>query len=108
MTYKPRARVYGGRWATVRRRVLDRDNHTCQIGLLGCTNTATCVDHITPVSWGGEWYDPTNLRAACHNCNAALAVLARKHAPKHAPKSTYNGPRGHAPARPQAEPSRTW
>lgn len=104
MAYKPRARVYGGRWATVRRRILDRDGNTCQIGLLGCTGTATCVDHITPVSWGGAWYDPSNLRAACRNCNGALAALARRHRPE--PRRT--GPEPAVPARPEAEPSRTW
>ena len=101
MTYKKRARVYGGKWPTVRRRILDRDNHTCQIGLLGCTTTATCVDHITPVAWGGEWYAPENLRAACHNCNAALAVLARKHAPAPTPRTPTTDLT-------DAEPSRQW
>ena len=98
--YKQRKPVYGGKWQTVRRRILERDNNTCQIGLIGCTTTANTVDHITPVSWGGSWYDETNLRAACANCNGALAVLARKHAPQTTETALE--------ARLTAEPSRDW
>ena len=113
--YKPQKPVYKGKWQTVRRKILERDGHTCQIGLLGCTVTATCVDHITPVSWGGGWYDDTNLRAACHNCNTALGALAQKHAP---PKKTSSSTPGNTPEREcaetalkrrlTAEPSRDW
>ena len=76
--YRRAAPVYRGKWQTVRKRILERDRHECQVRLPGCTHVATTVDHITPVSWGGEWYEPTNLRAACSPCNTALSHLARK------------------------------
>ncbi len=37
----------------------------------GCIGHANECDHIIPVAQGGEWYDETNLRAACHPCNQA-------------------------------------
>ena len=55
------------RWAKVRRRVLARDRHTCQL----CGSPATEVDHITPVAAGGAWYELSNLRAVCAPCNQA-------------------------------------
>jgi len=61
--------AYRGPWQTVRKRILERDNHTCQIRGPKCTTTATHVDHIIPTLKGGAWYDPDNLRAACKNCN---------------------------------------
>lgn len=60
---------YEGPWKKVRRQVLERDNHLCQIGSAGCTRNATEVDHVLPVSMGGAWYDPDNLRASCRWCN---------------------------------------
>ena len=60
---------YEGPWKKVRQQVLERDNHVCQIGNAGCTRNATEVDHILPVSMGGPWYDPDNLRASCRWCN---------------------------------------
>jgi hypothetical protein len=56
-------------WRKVRATVLARDNHTCQIQRPGCTQLATEVDHIVPVTKGGAKYDPRNLRAACRKCN---------------------------------------
>jgi 5-methylcytosine-specific restriction endonuclease McrA len=101
-----RKRVYGGPWPRIRRTILERDAYTCQIGLLCCTRDATCVDHITPVSWGGAWYDPSNLRAACRECNDALAKIAQKHRPgPDVPKTPMSTP---ARAIPQLQPSRTW
>ena len=60
---------YKGRWQTVRKRILERDGHTCQIRAPKCTIHATHVDHIIPVTQGGPWWDPDNLRAACAPCN---------------------------------------
>jgi len=60
---------YSGPWQRIRREILDRDNHLCQIRGTGCTFVATEVDHILPVSKGGAWYDPLNLRGACFTCN---------------------------------------
>lgn len=100
--YKPRKDAYGGKWASIRRRILDRDQHLCQIGLANCTTTATCVDHITPLAWGGELYEESNLRAACRNCNLQLAAAAKKHKPKPPP------PQHKAPTQTPGTPSRRW
>jgi len=47
--------------------VLRRDNYTCRY----CRNTDAplTVDHVTPVALGGS-DDPSNLVAACKDCNA--------------------------------------
>lgn len=102
MSRQGRKAVYRGPWKRVRATVLERDGYVCQIGLLGCSGQATCVDHITPVSWGGAWYDPSNLRAACWSCNDALGRLARKHAPKPDPKPRTT------PIPRDITPSRSW
>ena len=80
-----------------RKAVLVRDCYTCQIGGEGCTVVATTVDHIHPKAWGGT-EDPSNLRAACWNCNqrkgTRVAVAQRSATPggtlvfRGAPRST--------------------
>lgn len=57
------------RWKAVRKAVLERDGHRCQIKRPKCKTLATEVDHITAVSDGGAELDPANLRAACKPCN---------------------------------------
>ena len=61
--------AYRGPWTTVRKGILNRDNHQCQIRAPKCTGIATQVDHIIPITKGGAWWDPDNLRAACAHCN---------------------------------------
>lgn len=73
---------YNGPWPQVRLRILERDQHTCQIQADGCTQEATDVDHIIPPIEGGAAYDSANLRAACPRCNrgrgaARMAAMAR-------------------------------
>ena len=75
---KPTHPVYRGPWQRIRRTILERDNHTCQIAGPKCTGTATHVDHIIPINQGGPWYDPTNLRATCPTCNYARIDRQRK------------------------------
>jgi len=75
---KPRRNVYSGPWQRVRKTILERDAYTCQIVGPKCTTTATQVDHIVPVTQGGPWYDPSNLRASCQTCNYALIDRERK------------------------------
>ena len=77
--YKKPHPAYRGKWQGVRRAILERDNHTCQIGLTGCKGTANTVDHITPLAMGGAWWDHDNLRAACSFCNGVLATATQKH-----------------------------
>lgn len=50
--------------------VLRRDNHTCRY--CRSTDNPLTIDHVTPVSLGGT-DDPTNLVAACQDCNAGKA-----------------------------------
>jgi len=70
--------AYTGPWPRIRRTILTRDNHTCQINGPKCTGHATQVDHIIPINQGGPWYDPDNLRAACRTCNLARIDRTRK------------------------------
>lgn len=60
---------YAGPWRRIRQEILQRDNYRCQIKGPGCRGDATEVDHITPISLGGPWYDHENLRASCKRCN---------------------------------------
>ena len=58
-----------GKWPVVRRGILERDEHLCQIRGEHCTIDANHVDHIVSPRQGGAWWDPANLRAACARCN---------------------------------------
>lgn len=53
-------------WGGIRRRILDRDNYTCQIRHLGCLITASDVDHIVR----GDDHSDGNLQASCTSCHA--------------------------------------
>lgn len=57
----------------------ERDGHRCRIQLPGCTGRFEHIDHIVPAAEGGAWFEPTNLRAACANCNLARSNPASKH-----------------------------
>ena len=66
-TRSPSSRRTGTRqWRTTRARVLNRDNHTCQL----CGQPADQVDHINQVAADGP-DTLTNLRAICGPCNQA-------------------------------------
>lgn len=57
-------------WRQLRQTILERDHHQCQIRTPGiCTGHATVVDKIHTAAAGGNWQNPTNLRAACWHCN---------------------------------------
>jgi hypothetical protein len=62
---------YSGAWPRIRKAVLARDGHLCQIKGPKCKGVADQVDHIVPVSAGGPWFDKDNLRASCGPCNNA-------------------------------------
>ena len=55
-------------WEIVRRRVLELDRYTCQ----SCYRRGGRfhVDHIVPLSKGGELYDPANLQTLCIRCHS--------------------------------------
>lgn len=52
--------------------VLKRDNHTCRYCGATAPDAVLTVDHVTPVALGGS-DDPSNLVAACKDCNAGKA-----------------------------------
>jgi len=49
--------------------VLKRDNHTCRYCGGAAPDVVLTVDHVTPIALGGT-DDPSNLVAACKDCNA--------------------------------------
>ena len=53
--------------------VLRRDNYTCRY--CRSTENELTVDHVTPVALGGT-DDPSNLVAACKDCNAGKSSSA--------------------------------
>lgn len=71
MARKPQ---YAGPWKRIRAKILERDGNRCQIRGAGCLQVADQVDHILPVSMGGDWFDELNLRASCHRCNNARNI----------------------------------
>lgn len=57
-------------WGEVRLRVLERDNYTCRkCGKPNLQNGDQEVDHIIPVSLGGDNFDLKNLQTLCHECH---------------------------------------
>lgn len=53
--------------------VLRRDNHTCRY--CRATDAPLTIDHVTPKALGGT-DDPSNLVAACRDCNAGKSSSA--------------------------------
>jgi len=59
-------------WGEVRLRVLQRDDYTCQkCGKQNLQYNDQKVDHIVPVSMGGDNFDMKNLQTLCHECHVA-------------------------------------
>jgi hypothetical protein len=52
--------------------VLKRDNHACRYCGASAPDAKLTVDHVTPVALGGT-DDPSNLVAACRDCNYGKA-----------------------------------
>ena len=81
------------RWQKFRLVILARDGYKCTIRAKGCTTEAPImgghVDHIMPLSMGGQKYDPSNCRAACRHCNLTRAKLEVKYSPEHKSISTW-------------------
>ena len=89
---------YDHTWQMVRLQILERDRNLCQVRGPKCKGTATQVDHIVPLSEGGERLDHDNLRACCSSCNAGR-------------QNTRNAELARAlerPAKPSGKPSREW
>jgi 5-methylcytosine-specific restriction endonuclease McrA len=65
------------RWADLRLRLFPTAD-ACALcgggfpeGATGRTRWARSLDHIVPVSRGGDWYDETNLRVTHYGCNSS-------------------------------------
>lgn len=57
----------------LRYEVLRRDNHACKYCGAAAPDATLTVDHVVPVALGGS-DDPSNLVAACVDCNAGKAA----------------------------------
>lgn len=57
---------------SLRKQILERDNHTCQI----CGSYGNKVDHIKPWRISRD-NSPENLRVLCHKCNTATRLPRR-------------------------------
>lgn len=88
---KSSGRCSTAHWQRIRRHVLKRDDHTCQLQLPGCLTEADQVDHITSVANGGP-DDPDNCRAICQPCHnkvtaqQAAAARARRRSGRRRPR----------------------
>ena len=57
-------------WQKLRKAVLARDGHLCQIQSPRCRGYATSVHHLVPSSQAPDlFWEPANLAAACGGCN---------------------------------------
>lgn len=56
-------------WKALRVQIGMRDGWRCQVpeGDSICGAPARELDQIVPISRGGSWFDPSNLRMACHH-----------------------------------------
>lgn len=60
----------GGHWASIRRRVFQRDGHTCQVCLEIHDPRDLRADHVIPRAQGGS-DDLANLQTLCVPCHNA-------------------------------------
>lgn len=81
------------RWQKFRLSILARDQYKCQIGsevcIIDAPITGGHVDHIIPLSLGGEKYDPLNCRASCQPCNLAREKASTQYEPPHKTISSW-------------------
>jgi 5-methylcytosine-specific restriction endonuclease McrA len=77
------------KWRRFRLTILERDQWRCTLQLAGCTTAATHVDHIQPLSKGGDKYDPSNCRASCRTCNLKRGDSGTIEQPEPRPVSTW-------------------
>jgi 5-methylcytosine-specific restriction protein A len=71
----PRVRVFdytssNRRWRKLRASVLASEPLCRACRTMNRTTPATQVDHITPISAGGEAYDRANLQSLCASCHS--------------------------------------
>lgn len=56
-------------WATIREKVLKRDNYTCVECHRKKRSKHLCGDHIKPVALGGDEFDLENVQTLCVECH---------------------------------------
>ena len=61
----PADRGYDNRWRRFAKKWYLPQHPLC----VACGQPAQCVDHILPLSEGGEKYDEANLQALCQSCH---------------------------------------
>lgn len=73
------------RWKQTRLRVLLRDNYLCECETCKASKVPRLalkkggvVDHIKPVSQGGDFWDENNMRAMNKHCHAIKSQSERK------------------------------
>ena len=66
------------KWKKLRKFVLERDKHLCQICLDGSRVTpGNVVDHKIPIKQGGAQLHPANLQTLCEVCHAKKSQKER-------------------------------
>jgi 5-methylcytosine-specific restriction endonuclease McrA len=72
-------------WRKLRARILERDQHRCQLKLPGCTTIATDAHHILGKIHGDN---PDQIVAACGHCNKTVGEPTR-HDPQPTPRTRW-------------------
>ncbi|BCP36194.1 hypothetical protein MINTMi198_15640 [Mycobacterium intracellulare M.i.198] len=86
----------GYQWQRLRRRVLARDDYTCQIRLAGCIEEASEVDKIVPASVDPSLaLDEDNCRSACPPCHRRVTARQAAEASRKARARLKRPPRVH-------------
>ena len=58
--------IHRRRWANLRLKILDRDGYKC---VLCGRHGQLEIDHIKPLTNGGDIYNPNNLQTLCKFCH---------------------------------------
>jgi 5-methylcytosine-specific restriction protein A len=73
-----RERGYNARWSRLSL-AYRRAHPLCVLCLeAGRTVAAECVDHLQPISQGGDMFDETNLRSLCWACHSRITIEAAR------------------------------
>ena len=65
------AKLYNSRrWRGLRNLYYQRNPLCAQCNRNGITKAGDCVDHIKPISEGGDFYEWKNLNTLCNKCHS--------------------------------------